>query len=116
MVIFFKQTTMLRVWLLGENRAHPSDFTLWYLLLQLVNKISEGIRTALVSSGFKVKVYLTVLQVHPVAQNNFILSEDIWDLLPYRKAAEKLICQLESKLTGVGRKDSINVNKSILEK
>lgn len=108
--------SMLRVWLLRENRTHLSDFTLWFLLLRLVNKISEGIGIALVSSGFRVKVYLTVLQVHPVAQNNFILSEDIWDLLPYRKAAEKLICQLESKLTGVGRKDSVNVNKSILEK
>lgn len=86
------------------------------MLLQLVNKISEGIWIALVSSGFRVKVYLMVLQVHLAAQNNFILSEDIWDLLPYRKAAEKLICQLESKLTGVERKESINVNKSILEK
>lgn len=86
------------------------------MLLQLVNKISEGIWIVLVSSGFRVKVYLMVLQVHLAAQNNFILSEDIWDLLPYRKAAEKLICQLESKLTGVERKESINVNKSILEK
>lgn len=45
-----------------------------------------------------------VLQVLPLAYNCFVLSEDIWEPLPHRKTAEKSICQLKSKLTGVGRK------------
>lgn len=89
------------VWLLGIKRAHLSDFSLHCVLVELVNQISEQMWITLVSSGSRAKGLPYGIASPP---SGFVVREDIWDPLPYRKAAEKSICQLRSKLTGVGRK------------